>query len=220
MNYPVNTIYNYEVQTVIAPRPITAADMIQHLKLDDSLLLDADFVAYMESLIDAAIAYCENVTGRTIRQSTFEAVLDSFCTRTNYYYDEFEIRVSPLASVDLVQYYKEDVLTTIADTVYQVPLKKDYSTILPKFDQDWPTDYDTRRQAIVFGVTGGYPEDGVPADLLLALKNHVGALFSHRGDCDNGNGRVGQGTGNTCGLPGNVKNTYRLYKILDIRIGY
>ena len=214
MSRVVNSIYNYKRQTITAPRPITVSDMINQLKLDPDLVNDSEFVDEMTSYIDAAITECEQITKRTIRESTFTASLDNFCSD----YGEFEIRKSPVQSVEQIQYVLNGSTETLATTQYYVSFTKDFSILSPVDGANWPST-DVRRQAVTIDFTAGYPECEVPADLLLAIKRHVAFIWTHRGDCDAGGGSGLHNQGATS-IPKPIINTYMLYRIIDVRIGF
>lgn len=214
MGDSVQNISDYQqVGAAIAARPISASDMIYHLKLPTTLSADASFVSYMESLIDAAIASAEGITKRTMRESRFRGYLTEFQTgRTAY-----EIRKSPLQAVESITYLASGVVTTIAASQYQVALNPDFSRVHPVVDADWPSTIDDVLHASTWTFTAGYKAGEIPASLLYAMKQHVAYLYVQRGDCDTGTDGVNGCIG--CPLPPAVKAVYQSHRIFDMRIG-
>ncbi len=226
MGYPVPNIYDYTLVSRIAPRPVTADEMIDWLKLDVSLKADTDFTDAMEVLIDAAVLFAENWTKRTFRESNFLAYLDYFFAPglPTFGYSPksvsaYELRRCPLQTLSKIEYLKSSVLTEFDSDKYYNTLSEDFADIALVDGQSWPNDVDTRLQAIKFTFTAGYPEDELPADLKQALKVNVAAMYVNVGDCEG----TGGGTFGTCdpgcALPAQAKNIYNQNRILDLRQG-
>ncbi|MFU0824060.1 head-tail connector protein [Clostridium sp.] len=64
---------NIKVIEEIGPDIVTLEEVKGHLRVEHN---DED--AYITSLIKVATEYCENFTGRVIKQKTVEVILDTF----------------------------------------------------------------------------------------------------------------------------------------------
>jgi uncharacterized phiE125 gp8 family phage protein len=221
MGIPVPRIYDYErIGDPIAPPPVTSDDMITWLKLDPSLSGDPTFEAEMDALILSAIHTAEDMTGRTLQESNFKGYLDCFITgRTAY-----ELRKSQLQSVTSITYLSSGVETTIDSADYLLAINNDYSRVQPVIGKDWPSSIDNVLHSSVWTFVAGYKDGEIPADMITAIKMHVAAMWSHRGDCDQGLGGavVSRSQGASVGgygVPLSSATVYRMHKILDMWVG-
>lgn len=95
----------------------------------------------------------------------------------------FELRKSPLQSVEQVQYLKSGSFVIIPSTDYYNTVETDYSELLSA--NAWPTDNDNRLQSIEINFKTGFgdTEADIPSDIKNAILMHATALWSDRGDC-------------------------------------
>lgn len=225
MGYPVPNIYDYTIVSRIAPRPVTADEMIDWLKLDVSLKVDTDFTDAMDILIDAAVLLGEKLTKRTFRESNFLAYLDYFVGTVPTFslgyrgVNGYELRSTPLQSITKIEYLKDTVLTEIASSKYYATSAVDFPCIALVDGQSWPTDVDTRLQAITFTYIAGFPEDELPPDLKQALKVNVAAMYVNVGDCEGTASGTFGSCDPACALPAQAKNIYNQNRIFDLRQG-
>ena len=211
MGIPVPNFYDYNLLSRIGDAPVTAEMVAAHLKFDPDLLTDADFKAYIDALIDAAILAGEHLSKRVIWQANFGAYLDSFVS-----YAAYTVRRSPLKSVTAIQYYNGGTPQTLAATDYYKTNSPDYSKIAMVDGKDWPV-VDCRLQAIELTFVAGYDAGAVPKDLLQAILIHVAAMYANRGDC--AMTAAGAAGCVTCAVPTQAKNFYMKYRIHDLRQG-
>lgn len=129
----------------------------------------------ISGLIETAVVFGENYTGREFRANTWTLKLDCFTTR-------IELRRDPVASITSIGYDDSagDAQTVSSADYY---LKKDVqlSEILLVPDSEWPTDVSEAEQFItVTFVTEAYRSDENIRDAML---RHIAHLYENRGDC-------------------------------------
>jgi uncharacterized phiE125 gp8 family phage protein len=216
MGYILQRLYDYQrVGDPIAVRPITVEEMIAHLKLDEDLATDPEFILEMNGYIDAAIHTAEDITKRTMQESRFKAFLNCYYTgRTAY-----EVRKSPLQEMESITYLIGGVETTIPLADYIAALDEDFSRVQPIIGKDWPSTIDEILHSSTWTFLAGYKAGEIPADLLLAMKIHTAYLWSNRGDCVPVNSSGSANASSSCSLPGGAKTVYMLHRIEDIRTG-
>jgi len=231
MGYPVPSIYDYKLIARIGSAPLTAAQMVEHLKLDPDLLGEPTFVAYMDALIAAAINVGEKVSKRVFWQGNFKAYLDFFVTCAGYprglyrglnigQDQPYEIRRSPLVSITSITRKVQDTPETIdAADYYFTPSETDFSYVAPSRGKSWPSDADDVLHAIEFDFVAGWTDANLPADILEALKLHVSAMFANRGDCDGAWSGSAAAACIGCPLPPGAKLIYSQHRIFDLRQG-
>lgn len=192
--------FTYNVSTAAAGRPLTLPTVKSHLKID---LTDASQDTYLNLLIDTATAFGEKYTKRTFINTGFTTFRDDFN-------DSLELRRSKVSAIASIKYLVAGVLTTLSTDIYDFTDVTSFSEIFLKLNQIFPTDVDQVPQAVEIIFTAGYgaTEANVPADVKMALLNHIADLYSNRGDC----GGDCAGTGVTL----NTKTLYDKIRIIDI----
>ncbi len=194
------TAFNYKLIDAVDALPLTVAEVKLYLRVSNT----ADD-ALIEELIETASLCCESYTRRVLITKTFRTYRD--CWLRPY----IELRKSPLQSIESVKYYDtENVLQTLDASNYYTTDEPDYySKILYTQDATLPSLY-KRLQAIEIEFKAGYGDtaDDIPADLKLAMKQHIAMMYENRGDCADA----------TCSnmLPATAKNIYNKYKIQEI----
>jgi len=167
---------NYLLNTDAIVEPLTINYVKDYLRIsttdDDTLISD---------LITTARNYGEKYTGRDFINKTYISYLD--CFPSNYV--EIELRKSKLDSIISIEYYKNDVLTTIDSSIYYFTEYNDYSSILVKDGKSWPTDADNRKQAVKITFISGYgaTDANVPQGIKMAMLAHIANMYENRGDC-------------------------------------
>ena len=160
----------YELSTPGSP-PISRQQVKDWLKLST----DADD-KLISGLIETAVVFGENYTGREFRANTWTLKLDCFTTR-------IELRRDPVASVTSVKYNDEagDAQTVSSGDYYLKKLTQ-MSEILLVPDADWPADDISEREQFITieFVTEAYRSDESVRDALL---RHIAHLYENRGDC-------------------------------------
>jgi len=168
--------------------PVSLADMKAYMKvtaLSDDVLIT--------SMLAAATRWGENYTGREFRANVFTLLLDSFT-------DRLCLRRAPVDTIISIKHLVAATLTTVAASVYYLKANTQFSEILLNEDQAWPTDTDSREQAIeVIFVTKTYPDI---ESIATAIKRHVAYWYSNRGDCGSSGGAKGCSCGDAAQASG------------------
>lgn len=164
--------------TLVTPATYPALDLNdakEHLKISGS-----DYDAQLLDLIAVTSSFAERITGRDLINKTYKGYLDCFP-----HSGVMQIRKSKLQSITSIQYYKDDVLTTLSASDYYITDEQDYSCIHIKEDAMIPT-VDDRRQAVIITFVAGYGIDAcdVPKLLKQAMLSQIATLFNDAGDCD------------------------------------
>lgn len=199
---PGHRAYTYKVTVPPVNSAVSLTTFKNHIKAkgnSENVLLKL----YLET----AIEYAEKLTRRDFITRTYQTFRDFFPVpaQNEGYYNQgvipsftssigsslesnvgYEIRKSPLQSIESVEYYVSGVLETVDTAVYYNTVEEDYSELLTNEDQCWPEDADRRQQAVVITFKTGFGDscDDVPAALRDAILMHATALWANRGDCD------------------------------------
>jgi len=205
--------YSYKVVLANTNLPIALDDIKAHLKILSS---DTSQDAYLTLLSKAVGTFAEKYTRRTLLTTTFQVYRDSFDSI-------IKLRRSRLISVDSFEYSVGYVYQAVSSSLYYVTDENDFSKIILKTDSEYPDDLDDRIQGIkiVFKAGYGATYTSIPADLYLALLNHVATVYENRGDCDstlNQEMAFKFDTDNvTKSLPTVSRAVYNLYRIEDLQ---
>lgn len=152
------------VSLVTAPtqEPITLAEAKANSRIDTS---DEDTL--VTNLIIAAREWCEEYTGRSFAQQTWDLFLDSFP-------DVIDIPKPPLQSVTHVKYYDTDgVQQTLSNTVYTVDTDSTTGRVYLAYGESWPS-YQAIRKTIEVRFVAGYDDDGAsPPDYAANIPQRV-----------------------------------------------
>ena len=194
---PQRRAYTYKVTAAPANLAVSLADVKAHLKVDTSDE-DALITIYLQAAIDVA----EKLTRRDFITRTYQTFRDFFPSISDGYYSfgigspsvladvaganiGFEIRRSPLQSIEKVEYLVSGSFTTIATSVYYNTVENDYSELLTQDGQSWPTDGDAQLQSIRIEFKSGFGDDdtSTPEWAKTAIMQHVANLYRNRGDC-------------------------------------
>lgn len=148
----------------------------QWLKLDP---LDTSQDALLTLLIRAATECAEKITRRTFITTTFLTFRNSFRPAIELVRSRFKSLVS-------FKYTVNSSLVDVDNTLYYTTFEKDYSKIILKVNSQYPTNGDDILQGIQIKFVAGYGDDpaDIPADLQVAILNHLTMFYENRGDCD------------------------------------
>jgi uncharacterized phiE125 gp8 family phage protein len=119
---------NIKVIEEIGPDIVTLEEVKGHLRVEHN---DED--AYITSLIKVATEYCENFTGRVIKQKTVEVILDTFPSKV------LKLPITPILEVNKVYYTNlngRDVYIDSSD--YMIILETEPPIVIHK--DRWPKD--------------------------------------------------------------------------------
>jgi hypothetical protein len=127
----------------------------------------------------AAIDYAEKITRRDFTERTYETFRD--CFPVGFGNVGFELRKSPLISVEKIEHFVSGSLVTVDDTLYYNTLEGDYSEVLTVDQAQWPDNTDVRKQAIVITFKAGFSV--TPEWVTEGVAQHVAEMYTNRGDC-------------------------------------
>jgi len=189
--------YSYTVTSGPDALAVTLDNVKLQLKITNSV--DDDLLTIF---IEAATDYAEKFTRRDFITKTYTTFRDAFPSVSEGYYQfgdlpqsgtvasfggniGFEIRKSPLQSIETIKYRLSDVLTTVDDTTYYNTVETDYSEVLTKADNEWPLDADVRLQTVEISFKAGFgdADTDMPDWVATGIMNHVAELYANRGDC-------------------------------------
>lgn len=151
--------------------PVTLEEAQAFLRVapgDEDLLI--------EMFVEAATARLDGtngILGRALMTQTWRQDFDSFSS-------EMRLPIGPLASITSVKHYDEDnVLQTVASSVYTTRTDESgsYVTIAP--DQSWPSVY-SRDDAVQITFVVGQAASAVPGPIKAATLLMVGDLYAFR----------------------------------------
>jgi len=219
--------YTYKVTAAPANSPVSLALAKQHMKLPAAVSSEDNLI---QIYIDAATAYAEKLMRKDLITRTYETFRDFFPGTINrsgtfslvQFFNTgnvgFELRRSPLQSVESVEYIKQDALgvfTTVDPTTFYNTVETDYSEVLTFDNSSWPDDAKHRLQAIkiTFKTGFGDTDADIPQDIVDAILQHVLALFQNRGDCDTAVCSSSQCSG---ALPAASRMTYLQYRVENL----
>lgn len=137
---------DYSITTTSPPmaEPITLTEAKLHLRVDDT----ADNTL-ITSLIKAAREYCEGFQNRTYMATTFQL-------KCNNWYDEVQLPLAPLWSVDSITYVDTGGTTqTLSTDIYDVDTAKEPGTVYLAYQQTWPSILG-HHQSITINYNAGY----------------------------------------------------------------
>lgn len=197
--------YTYTLVTPNAEMPLTLAEVKAYLGINHNL---SD--AVLTSAIAAATHFAECFTNRILMHSIFETYRDNFPSGCG---SGFEIRRSPLVSIDSITYSDPSGgVVTVDPTDYYNTKSKDYASVLLRPNKYWPlcSDVIALMDGITITFTAGMFADAasVSAAWKSALLSHVTALWANRGDCSD----------SACAnaLPPQVKQFYMCQRLMNL----
>lgn len=170
---------DYVLVSTSEDRAVTVAQVKEHLKLNPNNV-EAD--TYYEMLIDAATMVAEYMMRKELINKVFHTYFDGWWDRE----DGAILKKRPLVSVDSVSYLNEDnEWVAVASENYYATTSTGYSRLF--FDPDYPlptiTNRRQQRVRVAFTSGSGTGESlSIPADVQLALLNHIAVLHEQRGD--------------------------------------
>jgi uncharacterized phiE125 gp8 family phage protein len=167
---------NYVLSVDAEVAPIALTEVKDHLRICHD-----DFDDQLIDLIMTATEYGEKITGRDFINKTYITYLDCFpaCDLP------IKIQKSKLQSITSIQYYVNNVLTTLDAGQYYITDEADYATINLFDGNSYPTDEDARKQAVVITFVAGFgaAATDVPEAIRRAMLGHITSLFENPGDC-------------------------------------
>lgn len=164
--------WNTSTNAAPTEEPVTLADMKVHLRVTHD-----DDDAYIEALIGAARAVCEQKSGLCLITQTIDIVADEWPDG-----DDSVLPVHPIQAVTWLKYYDTaNAQQTLATTVYNVTTYGPAARIALAYGQVWPSTY-CRPDAVTLRVVAGYGASGdsVPLAIRQWIMLHAAALYEQR----------------------------------------
>ncbi len=163
--------------TLQLTRAARAGELLTTAEAKDWLRVDhTDDDALIDELVKAVADHLEAVTNRALVNRVYTQYFDAWA-------DEMPLHGGKVSAVSSVEYRDaDDVLQTVATTVYELVAVSDYGAkIIRLADQSWPTlgDYPNPVKATY---TAGYGPTAasVPDALLLAARLHLSEVYERR----------------------------------------
>lgn len=167
--------------TLVTPpqsEPVSLSEAKDHLRE-----LDADQDSLIGSLIVAARAYVEELTGRALMTQTWRLDLDCFPSG-DYWGGKIELPRPKLQSVTSVAYYQQSdgVLTTIDSADYTVTLGGEFERgfVVPAYQDSWPIPRDVPGAVRVTYVAGYASAEDVPQPIKQYMLLLIGSMYENR----------------------------------------
>lgn len=199
--------YSYRVTIAPTVLPVSLATVKQYLKITSTSEDDL-----LTIFIGAATDFAEGFTRRDFITRTYETFRDFFSDSVSegyYTFGEipslgtagindsgnigFEIRRSPLQSIEQIQYFSGGSLSTVTASTFYNTVETDYSEVLTVDGADWPDDADRRLQAITITFKAGFgdADTDMPAWVTEGILQHVANMWANRGDCSSCGDKTG-----------------------------
>ena len=165
-------------------------------------LSDTTFDAQITAIIRAVTLCAENWTGLTF-------INQIYLTFRDFFTPNFQLKRAPIFGVNTIQYTDTDkVVQTVPDTDYAVT-RDVFPFVFLQPESSWPSDFREVPEVVEINFTAGFgvATTDIPADIRLALLNHIASAFVNKGDCDAGE----------C-VPCGAKSVYDKRRIIDLAI--
>lgn len=190
---------NYIVITPPTEKAILLATLKSWLRLDTA---DTSEDTILDLLVGQAVGCFETISHRTLMTTGFK-------TFRTCWYQCYELRRSRLVSIDEVSYTGTDDLPVIvASTNYYSDKDDAYSRLIFTEAFDFPEKSDLV-DSIQISFTAGLAAitTNVPADIQMALMQHITFLYENRGDC---------ACDDSASVPASAMKVYKSYEIIEI----
>lgn len=200
----VTNNFTYKITAPPVNKAVSLDTVKQYLRISASDTTQDDI---LNLIIDICTKFAENYTKR------------DFITRTSitfrdFFAPEFQIRRSPLQTVNKIERLVDGVLTLVDATLFSVTSEEAFSRIFLLEDKCWPDDQDNVPQAIKIEFVSGFGDSDtdIPAELRGGLLQHIANFFANRGDCSC------DSAGAASALPPQAQAAFDQFKILDIAV--
>jgi uncharacterized phiE125 gp8 family phage protein len=163
--------------------PVTVVEFKDFRKLPQ---VNTSQDATITTMLKAATAFGEGMTGKDFRDNTYTLRIDEFPVGCG-----IVIERAPVETITSITYTVAGVETTVDPSIYYLTPELQYAVVNLSFEKVFPVDGDELSEGLqgsinVNFVTGAYTCDGRAK---MAIMEHVNALFSERGDCSSGSVR-------------------------------
>lgn len=200
---PINsttTAHRYDIISTQEQQSITVPLIKTHLRIAQSVLTEDD---YLTLLLKAAISLFEKYTGVTLQRTIFKTYRDSFNTK------QFILLKTPFINFITFEYLKEGIDTSVDANLFYFADSGLYAHIILHLDEEWPTDADIQKEALIISFEAGLADDTnfIPAAIQLALLNIIAYWYENRGDCT-------LSASDVIKLPPNAVTIFNSYRII------
>ena len=149
-----------EVITPAEVEPLEVSDLYDHLSLfTDGSPPASAYDEWIETAISAAREHCEAITRRTIIKTVFKYTVDRFPA----FAEPIMLPVSPLISVDSIE-YTDEAGATQSFTDFDTSNEQQRPELFPSHGVNWPS-VRRQRNGVRITLTAGYRPSGSPEDL-------------------------------------------------------
>lgn len=190
--------------------PVTVDECATHCLIDRELTEDEE--AWFTTAIATATDAAENYTRRALVERDLRLWLDAGEIPTS---DVIELRYPPVISVDAITMYDDDdgeTITEVGDYLVDtasIPPR----VILKEYTWSYAMHESRLRLAVAIDYTAGYGDaEDVPAEIRLAIMQHVAAMFAIRETGIEG----GTASGDVSVVPAEVRASLDKYKIVRL----
>lgn len=205
-----------KINTEPSVEPISTAEAKTFLRIDSSA---EDTL--IDNLIKTSRIYCEEYTGRSLINQTWDFYLDGFSEVKTDLWEGMRIAPDismkqryisiprpPLVSVTSITTYDDaDTATVFSSSKYYVDNVSEPARIVLRDGQAWPTSLRVANAVKITYVSGyGESATNIPEALITGIKEHILYMYENRGDNDSSN------------IPVIAKQLYQPYKILRFNI--
>lgn len=169
------------------------------------LTTNTDQDVYLTQLILAAAETFEKYTKLTLIRTGYRAFRNSFCASF------IQLRRGPLLELASIQYLLDSVPQSLDLSDVFATESNTFAKIYPAKGNEFPVS-DNFPQSVQIDFFAGFGDtsDDIPADVKIGMLNHIAAMYTDRGDCDDC----------SCDalLPKQSMLIYDLYRVIDIWI--
>lgn len=161
--------------------PISTAEAKTHLR---ETLSDATNNTYIDTIVEAARIYAENLTGAILTQRTLVWTIDGFPDSSDL---PLIIPASPVQSIVSVVYTDNNGNPqTWSSANYKLDPNYQRPRILPAYGENWPSDVRDEINSVQITFKAGFsnedvsPAETVPEAILRALRLMIGHWYENR----------------------------------------
>ena len=160
--------------------PVSVSELKTFVRMESTDSTAEDVL--IGTFITAARKQAENITKRALVPQTRQLILDNFLNTTA----AIELPRAPLTTASsnvTITYVKDTTLgdtTTIGSTVFTVDPNSEPGRIFPAYDNEWPDDIRSQRNAVTIQYVSGYSTSAIPAPITQWIKLRAADMYENR----------------------------------------